>query len=146
MRGFMVDNLTPAQRRKCMQAVRTRNTDLERKMAGRLRTLGLRWSSHPTALPGRPDFVFASAKVIVFVDGDFWHGYRFPAWRKRLSTFWRRKIEGNRRRDRATHSKLRRRGWIVIRVWGHELMRDPTVPAEKVQAAILRSKEKEGTQ
>jgi DNA mismatch endonuclease (patch repair protein) len=119
-----------------MQSVRTRNTDLERALATQLQSLGLRWSSHNRALPGRPDFSFVSAKVAVFVDGDFWHGYRFPQWQQNLSPFWKKKIETNRRRDRAAHQKLRRNGWTVIRIWGHELRRDPVTPAIKVRAVL----------
>jgi DNA mismatch endonuclease (patch repair protein) len=76
------------------------------------------------ALPGRPDIVFPRAKVAVFIDGDFWHGYRFPLWQAQLSDFWQRKISGNRMRDARSFSALRRRGWVVIRIWQHEAKQD----------------------
>jgi G:T-mismatch repair DNA endonuclease (very short patch repair protein) len=50
------------------------------------------------SLPGRPDMVFLSAAVAVFIDGDFWHGWQFPRWRNRLSPAWKEKIERNRNR------------------------------------------------
>ena len=59
--------------------------------------------------------------VAVFVDGDFWHGWRLPAWERKLSKFWRDKLRANRARDQRNFRRLRARGWKVIRVWQHEL-------------------------
>ena len=66
-------------------------------------------------LPGKPDIVFTKRKIAIFIDGDFWHGYRFPTWKDSLSDFWQKKIEQNRIRDRKNFNKLRKRGWKVIR-------------------------------
>jgi DNA mismatch endonuclease (patch repair protein) len=63
-------------------------------------------------------------KVVLFVDGDFWHGFRFPAWKRRVSKFWQCKIAGNRARDQRNFRKLRRMGWRVMRVWKHQVKRD----------------------
>ena len=69
-------------------------------------------------MPGRPDFVFPNAKVVVFTDGDFWHGnprkFRLP--RSNIK-YWREKILSNRRRDRRIDRALRAKGWTVIRLW-----------------------------
>jgi len=73
-------------------------------------------------LPGRPDMVFAGIKVLVFIDGDFWHGWQFPRWRTRLSPFWQAKIERNRKRDVRNFAKLRRAGWTIVRIWEHEIL------------------------
>jgi len=73
-------------------------------------------------LPGKPDFVFLKLKTAVFVDGCFWHSYpRHATWPKANAAFWRKKIEGNRARDRRVNRALRGRGWVVIRIWEHEL-------------------------
>ncbi len=61
----------------------------------------------------------------MFVDGDFWHGYRFPAWKAQLSVFWQIKIESNRRRDRRNFRKLRMNGWKVLRIWQHQIRQHP---------------------
>ena len=70
----------------------------------------------------RPDFTFRSVKLVVFVDGCFWHGCpihsRLP---QNNADFWVRKLNANCCRDRATDAALRRRGWRVMRVWEHEL-------------------------
>ena len=120
----MSDNLTPEQRRHCMSQVKGRNTGLERLVRAGLRKHGLRFTTHVKALPGRPDIVFTAARVAVFVDGDFWHGYRFPLWRSKLAPFWRAKIAANRARDSRNFRKLRRMGWRVVRIWQHESRSD----------------------
>ena len=75
-------------------------------------------------LPGKPDFVFPKLKTAVFVDGCFWHGCpQHATWPKTRAAFWKNKIETNRARDRRVNSALRKRGWIVVRVWQHELKR-----------------------
>ena len=117
----MSDNLTPEQRRLCMSRVRGKDTRIEQLVRSELHKRGLRFRKHVKELPGRPDVVFSSAKVAVFIDGDFWHGYRFGRWREDLSVFWQKKIEGNRSRDKRNFRKLRRMGWRVIRLWQHEI-------------------------
>lgn len=118
----MTDNLTPQQRRRCMSHNRGSDTSPERRLRSALHHRGYRFRKHCVDLPGRPDVVFRSARVAVFVDGDFWHGYRLPAWEHKLSPFWQTKIRRNRERDRATFQRLRRNGWTVLRLWEHELL------------------------
>lgn len=72
----------------------------------------------------RPDFIFPLLHVAVFVDGCFWHGCPKHATQPKTNAkFWREKIAGNRARDRRVNRALRKRGWVVIRVWEHELRR-----------------------
>ena len=120
----MADTLTPEQRRKTMQAIKGRNTSLELTVGSALHRRGLRFRRCVPDLPGKPDFVFRKAKVAVFVDGDFWHGWRFPTWEAKLSDYWRQKIQRNRNRDRRNFQKLRRHGWTVLRFWGHQVEKD----------------------
>ncbi|MBS0222177.1 MAG: very short patch repair endonuclease [Proteobacteria bacterium] len=120
----MTDNLTSAQRSYCMSRVKGKNTQLEMRVRSALHRLGLRYRVHVRELPGRPDIVFARSKVIVFIDGDFWHGYKFPLWKNKMAPFWQKKIGNTRQRDLKNHRRLRTRGWRVIRVWQHELERD----------------------
>lgn len=117
----MVDNLTTVQRSYCMSKVRNRDTDLERLVRSELHRRGFRFRKHAKDLPGRPDIVFATSKVAVFIDGDFWHGYRFPQWREQMSPFWQEKIAKNRERDNKNFRRLRAMGWRVIRLWQHEV-------------------------
>jgi DNA mismatch endonuclease (patch repair protein) len=73
-------------------------------------------------LPGRPDFVFRRERVVVFVDGCFWHCCpkhgSLPITNR---SFWRKKLEGNVARDKLVSCALRKCGWRVLRVWQHEL-------------------------
>jgi DNA mismatch endonuclease (patch repair protein) len=132
----MADNLTPEQRVKTMRAVKGRDTSLEKKVSSALHRRGLRFRRCVGGLPGKPDFVFARARLIVFVDGDFWHGWRFPAWRDTLTDYWRKKIERNRRRDRSNFRKLRRAGWTVVRFWSHQVDADLAGVVERVAALL----------
>jgi len=120
----MADNLTPSQRSYCMSRVKGKDTNLEKVVRSALHRRGLRFRKHVRDLPGRPDIVFRSARVVVFIDGDFWHGYNFPQWREKVSPFWQRKIEDNRARDESTVEKLNTSGWTVIRIWQHEVSED----------------------
>ena len=120
----MTDNLTPEQRSYCMSRVKGKDTGLERRLRSELEKLGIQFTIYPKDLPGKPDIAFPQEKIAVFVDGDFWHGYRFPAWEHSVSAFWREKIGKTRQRDQRDFRKLRKMGWRVIRIWQHEVKRD----------------------
>jgi DNA mismatch endonuclease (patch repair protein) len=117
----VVDFLSKEKRSWVMSRIRGKNTGPERQVARVLRQMGLGFRQHVRDLPGIPDFVFATAKVAVFVHGDFWHGWRLPAWKDRLPPYWKQKLEENRRRDRRKFARLRKEGWQVVRIWDHEL-------------------------
>ncbi len=129
----MADNLTRAQRSLCMSRVKTRDTDLELAIRSELSRCGLKFRKNVSSLPGRPDIVFPVVKLAIFLDGDFWHGYRFPLWKDKLSNFWQEKITRNRERDRRNIAKLRRMGWRVLRIWQHEIEKDLGACVEKVR-------------
>jgi DNA mismatch endonuclease (patch repair protein) len=107
-----------------MSRIKGKNTGLEKSIFNELRKRGLLFRRHVANLPGKPDLVFQKARVVVFIDGDFWHGYRLPQWEHSLSAFWKRKINGNRKRDQKNHRKLRAMGWKVIRLWQHQIKND----------------------
>lgn len=120
-----MDTVDRATRSRIMASVKAKNTKIELLVFKELRKLKIDFKKHYRRLPGTPDIAFPRLKVAIFIDGDFWHGYRYPAWRKTIkSSFWRNKIETNRMRDRRNFSKLRRSGWRVIRIWGHEIKRN----------------------
>ena len=131
-----MDNLTPEQRSHMMSRVRSKDTRPELTVRKLAHARGLRFRKHCKHLHGCPDLVFARAGVVVFVDGDYWHGWRFPAWRAKLPSYWKEKIERNRRRDRRNFDRLRRAGWLVIRVWEHEVERDAACCVDRIEAAV----------
>ncbi|WP_291295359.1 very short patch repair endonuclease [Elioraea sp.] len=132
--------MSPEKRSAVMAKIRGRDTGPERIVAGLLRDAGLTFESHARDLPGRPDFVFRDQRIAVFVDGDFWHGWRFPVWRDKLSVAWEAKIEATRVRDARNFRRLRRSGWRVIRIWEHQLARDPEGSLARVTTALKGSR------
>jgi DNA mismatch endonuclease (patch repair protein) len=107
-----------------MSRVKLKDGSLETIVRSELHRRGFRFRKHVKSLPGSPDAVFPRQKVAVFIDGDFWHGYRLPAWEHKLKPFWKEKIRANRQRDRRNFRKLQRMGWRVVRVWQHQIRQD----------------------
>ena len=119
-----------------MARVRTKDTDLEQLVRSELHQRGFRFRKHLKSLPGSPDLVLTRQKIAVFIDGDFWHGYRLPKWEKRLQPFWRAKIRRNRDRDRNNFQKLRRRGWRVVRLWQHQIKVDLDASVRRITSLL----------
>lgn len=124
MKPVTRDVMSPAKRSALMSRIRGKDTGPERMLAEVFRAHRFKFEQHARDLPGRPDFVFRTRMLVVLVDGDFWHGWRFPQWEHKLAPFWRAKIAGNRARDARNMRKLRRAGWNVVRVWEHQLDQD----------------------
>jgi DNA mismatch endonuclease, patch repair protein len=122
-----------------MSAIRSRgNKDTELKLASILRVARIRgWRRHQP-LPGRPDFVFRTARVAIFVDGCFWHGCpkhgRYPSSNE---CYWLPKLRRNKARDAAVSRELVRAGWTVIRLWEHDLAK-PALVAARITRALAR--------
>src|SRR5690606_27887133 len=119
----MPDILTKAERSRRMALVRgSGNETTELRLARLFRRAGITGWRRGVRLPGRPDFTFRAQRIVVFVDGCFWHGcpihYSKPATHPE---FWRQKLKDNRARDRRVDAKLRAEGWRVVRIWEHEL-------------------------
>lgn len=107
-----------------LSSVRGRNnktTELRLRLAlVRARIRG--WRLHARDLPGSPDFIFPRKKIVLFVDGCFWHGCPRCGHIPRTNTdFWRAKIRRNSERDVRNIEKLKEVGFRVIRIWEHEL-------------------------
>ena len=122
----MVDVHTPEQRRRNMQAVRAKDTRPEQRLRSALRATGIRgYRANYGKVLGKPDVAFTRWKVAVFVDGCFWHGcplcYREP---RSNTSFWVDKLQQNRNRDITVTEGLRADGWLVLRLWEHEVKSD----------------------
>ena len=117
-----MDNLTPEQRKKNMQRIRSKDTKPELVLRKAVFSLGIRYRLHTKDVFGKPDICIKKYKLAVFIDSDFWHGWQYPRWEHLLKNdFWRDKIERNRARDKKTTAFLRRNGWKVIRIWEHQI-------------------------
>jgi|SRR6267143_4029554 len=118
----MTDIFTPEERSRIMSLIKSKDTAPEKEVFRYLRREGIRFRRHHESIVGKPDISIPAERKAVFVDGDFWHGWRFPRWRNKLpSDFWKEKISANIRRDKRNFAKLRRQGWKVLRVWDHQL-------------------------
>jgi DNA mismatch endonuclease Vsr len=137
------DNLTPEDRRKTMRAVKGEGTRLERRLFSMLAGMRVRgWRIHPKEPLGKPDVAFPTERVVIFVDGCFWHGC--PYCKRKLPQtnreYWERKIGRNIERDNRNTEALQRDGWRVVRIWEHEL-RTPIARDEvhgRLRAALQR--------
>lgn len=94
------------------------------------------WRRHQKIF-GKPDFAFRRERVVVFVDGCFWHGCakhcKVPTGNRE---FWQKKLSANKARDRRVNRELRKQGWNVIRLWQHDLVRQPERCILKIERAL----------
>lgn len=120
----MSDTFSPEQRHQVMSRIRDKNTRPELAVRRYIHGSGLRYSLHAKNLPGKPDMVLRKFKVVVFINGCFWHAhegckyFRFP---KTNREYWERKINANVARDKQSYDTLRWDGWRVLVVWECEL-------------------------
>jgi DNA mismatch endonuclease (patch repair protein) len=132
----VTDNKTREQRSYNMSRIRGMNTFPECIVRRIAYTRGLRYRTRAMHLPGRPDMMFPRQRVLVFIDGDFWHDWQFSRWRDRLSEYRRAKIERNGCRDRRTVARPRRAGRAVVRLWEHEVVEDAETCVDRIEAAL----------
>jgi len=114
-----------------MQSNKSRDTKPELQLRSAAHRLGLRYRVSARPLPHlrrTADLLFTKAKIAVFVDGCYWHGCpQHHTVAKTNAKFWADKVETNRRRDRETTALLEQEGWLVIRIWEHEPMKEVAV-------------------
>lgn len=137
----MADIFSKETRSKIMSKIRGKDTQPEILLRKALFRKGYRYSLNHRfkELNFKPDLVMVSRKTCVFIDGCFWHGckkcYRPPKSNKR---YWIPKIRRNVERDRQQDKYLKKNGWKVIRVWGHEINRDLNKVVKKIIDKISR--------
>lgn len=120
----MTDIFSSEKRSWVMSRIRSKNTKIDLKMNQFLLELGYNFTMYPK-MYGHPDFVITSKKIVIFCDGDFWHGYRYNEKKKPSKKFWREKIIKNMIRDKRISRKLRRDEWSVLRFWEHDIEKRP---------------------
>lgn len=123
--------------RRRMQRQRRRDTKAEVAVRKELHRLGLRYRVERRILPAvrrTADIVFARSKVVVFVDGCFWHSCPMHATRPAANAdWWTEKLAANVTRDRDTDRRLTEAGWLVVRLWEHE---EPAAAAQMVARVV----------
>lgn len=118
---------TTKQRSELMGKIKAQDTKPEIKLRIALWNLGYRYRKNVRKLPGCPDIVFTRFKLVVFVDGEFWHGYNWEEKKLKIKSnrgFWIPKIERNMQRDEENNNLLSIEGWNVIRFWEKEIKSD----------------------
>ena len=116
-----------------MSRIRSQNTSLESAVFKFLRKEKVYFRMHYRKAPGVPDIALPEKKKAIFIDGDFWHGWRYQQRKRRIpKVYWRGKIERNIERDRTNRRKLRRAGWAVMRIWEHQLKKNRAAMLAKI--------------
>ena len=138
----MTDVLTPEQRRKNMQHIKSNDTKIEVLLRKALWEKGYRYRKNYKALPGKPDIVLTKYKIAIFCDGEFFHGKDWEVLKPRLeksnnSEFWIKKITRNLERDYEMNKKLLFMGWIVIRFWGNEIKKNTDECVRVIEETIF---------
>jgi len=116
----MADIKTPLARSKNMSAIKSKNTKPEIKIRKALFDRGYRYRLHDKKLPGKPDIILPKYNTVIFIHGCFWHGhqncylYKVPASN---TEFWGKKINDNKRRDKAVTAALLEKGWRILIIW-----------------------------
>jgi DNA mismatch endonuclease (patch repair protein) len=134
-----MDKLTPEQRRRNMQAVRSKESKIEVKLRKALFAKGYRYRKNCAAVFGHPDIVFTKLKIAVFCDSEFWHGHD---WEQRKSDFksrtdfWIPKIERNMERDSEVNERLAAEGYAVLRFWGKQIQKNLDDVVEEIEREI----------
>jgi len=116
----MTDVLTPEQRRRCMAAIRGKDTKPEMIVRKLVHAMGYRYRLHRKNLPGKPDLVFSSKKKVIFVHGCFWHMHNCRYGRvrpKANAKFWQEKRTQTVLRDRRNRRALKALDWQVLVIW-----------------------------
>ncbi|MGA2723419.1 MAG: very short patch repair endonuclease [Bryobacteraceae bacterium] len=134
-----MDTVSPETRSRVMAQVRSqRNRSTEWRLRACLIQAGIRgWKLNPQDIDGKPDFAFPGRRVLLFVDGCYWHGcprcYRRPSSH---TDYWDAKVRRNRARDRRTTARLKRDGWRVLRIWEHQLSATDLILG-RIKAALV---------
>ena len=103
-----------------MSRIRSKNTKPEILVRKAIHAKGYRFRLHEKKLPGKPDLVLAKHRLIIFVNGCFWHrhqGCRLSTTPKSNTDFWERKFSDNMQRDERNKKKLQALGWRVQVIW-----------------------------
>lgn len=118
---------TTAERSKQMAKIKSKDTKAELVFRKKLWSLGYRYRKNVKNLPGSPDLLFQKYKLVVFIDGGFWHGYDWQQKKQKLKTnrrFWLAKIERNMQRDIQNNVALGKMGYEVFRFWDRDIKKE----------------------
>ena len=142
----MADIMTKEQRRKNMQHMRNKDTQIELLLRKKLWNKGYRYRKNYNRLPGKPDIVLTKYRIAIFCDGDFFHGKdwetrQFKILQGENGEFWFNKISNNIKRDRDIDLQLNNLGWTVLRFWGSDIKKDLDKCIRVIEETVLSNME-----
>ncbi|WP_456289296.1 very short patch repair endonuclease [Paenibacillus sp. AK002] len=121
----MTDNLTPSDRKKNMQAIRSTGTKLEDRVCNELWRRGYRFRRNVSGLFGKPDIAIKKYKLVIFIDSCFWHSCDIHGnMPKNNQEYWLKKLNRNKERDYEVTKYYQSMGWSILRIWEHQLKKD----------------------
>ena len=126
---------TTRERSELMRKIKSKDTKPEKKLRELLWGLGIRYRKNVKKLPGAPDIVLRRYKLVIFVDGEFWHGYNWEEKKDKIKSnrgFWIPKIERNMQKDKSVDQYYSEKGWAVMRFWEHEIKKEFGACAEQI--------------
>ena len=122
-----------------MSRIKGKQTSIEVALSKALWHRGLRLRKNQRGIYGHPDLSNKRLKVAIFTDGDFWHGFDWEEKRDSIKSnrsYWIPKIEKNMDKDTEVNRELLAKGWLVIRVWEHEIKKDIAGTADMIYRLI----------
>lgn len=126
-----------------MSHVKLKKGDAEVALAKALWHRGYRYRLNYKALPGSPDIAITKYKIAVFVDGEFWHGYKWEEKKRKLNQnreYWIQKIEENIHRDIQVDQDLKNLGWETIHFWSKEVEKQLPTCIEAIDELVYLKK------
>ena len=140
-----MDNLTKEQRKRNMQNIKSKDTEIEVLLRKALWKKGYRFRKNYSKLPGKPDIAFTKYKIAIFCDGEFFHGKDWKVLKPRLeqgknADYWVKKIQRNMDRDSEKDKELLFQGWTVIHFWGKDIIKNTDKCVRVIEEAIFDMK------
>ena len=140
----MADDLTPEQRRRNMQAIKSKDTTIELALRKALWGKGIRYRKNCKTLIGKPDIAITKYKIAVFCDSEYWHGFDWENRNQKIKSdreYWIPKTERNMARDQEVNAALEQEGWTVIRFWERQIRKELDRCVDEILTAIKEKQE-----
>lgn len=115
------------QRRRNMQAIRSKDSKAEQLLAKSLWAKGFRYRKNDKRVFGKPDLTLRKYNLAIFVDSTFFHGRDWDTQKFRIQSnrdFWWKKIESNMARDQKVNQVLTSQNWKIIRLWDTDILKN----------------------
>ena len=138
-----MDVHTQEQRSRNMKAIRSSETKMELLLSRALWSRGLRFRRNVNSVIGKPDIAIKKYRIAIFVDSEFFHGKDWEKNKYRIQSkreFWWPKIEGNMKRDKFVNRALKNEGWIVIRIWSHDVKNKLEMKCQRILNSFEKRK------